>query len=121
MIELLSNARYDATVPVTSDTEYGPAYWVAGTSGPGKYTFKVATYNSTEPTPFNINFDGLRPNAKGTLIVLTAPDGLSANVLDGNEVVNNNVTELVVGKDGAFVFELENYSVAVLTTWGGGV
>lgn len=114
-IQLLSNARYAATVPVTSDTAYGPAYWMAGTSGPGKYTFKAAVYNATENIPFNVQFEGLRAGAKATLTVLTAPDGLSSNVFGGPDVVSRNVTTLTAGK-GGFGFDLENYSVAVLTT-----
>ena len=114
-IQLLSNNRYLATVPVTSDTAYGPAYWMAGTSGPGKYTFKTAVYNSTAPVPYNIQFEGLRQGAKATLTVLTAPSGLSSNVLGGPNVVSTDVRELFAGAQG-FNFELENYSIAVLTT-----
>ena len=88
---------------------------MAGTSGPGKYTFKAAIYNSTETIPFNIEFAGLRAGAKATLTVLTAPDGLSSNVFGGPDVVQRNVTTLTAGKSG-FEFELENYSIAVLTT-----
>ena len=88
---------------------------MAGTSGRGKYTFKAAVYNSTEAIPFNLQFDGLGVGAKATLTVLTAPDGLSSNVFGGPEVVQKQVTTLTAGKKG-FGFELENYSVAVLTT-----
>ncbi|CZR63639.1 probable alpha-N-arabinofuranosidase A precursor [Phialocephala subalpina] len=118
-IELLSNARYNATVPITSDTGFGPAYWVAGVSEPGKYTFKTAIYNATSTVPFNIAFEGLSAGSKGTLTVLTAPDGLSSNTLvDGTvvDVVQKKVTELKASSAGSFTFELENYSVAVLTT-----
>ena len=102
-------------MPVTSDTGFDPAYWLAGTSGPGKYTFKAAVYNSTETIPFNLQFAGLKAGAKATLTVLTAPDGLSSNVFGGPQVVQKNVTTLTAGKSG-FGFELENYSIAVLTT-----
>lgn len=114
-IQLLSNNRYAATVPVTSDTAYGPAYWMAGTSGPGKYTFKTAVYNSTGPVPYNIEFDGLSPGARATLTVLNAPDGLGSNVIGGPNVVQSSVRTLVAGCSG-FDFELENYSIAVLIT-----
>ncbi|KUJ08213.1 putative alpha-N-arabinofuranosidase A [Mollisia scopiformis] len=118
-IQLLSNARYNATVPVSSDADFGPAYWVAGVSDPGQYTFKTAIYNSTSAVPFNIAFDGLAAGAKGTLTVLTAPDGLSSNTLVNGtvvDVVKKIATALTANEEGAFEFELENYSVAVLTT-----
>jgi len=118
-IQLLSNARYNATVPVTSDTAFGPAYWVAGVSAPGQYTFKTAIYNATSAVPFNIAFEGLSAGAKGKLTVLTAPDGLSSNKLVNGtvvDVVQKKVTGLTANSAGAFSFELENYSLAVLTT-----
>ena len=78
--------------------------------------FKVAIYNATAPVPFNITFEGLRERDRATLTVLTAPSGLSSNVLGGPDVVMKNVTQLNAGKGGAFTFELENYSIAVLAT-----
>ena len=119
VIQLLSNARYKSTVPITSDSSYGPAYYVAGTSGAGKYTFKAAIYNATEPVPFDVKFQGIKSGAKATLTVLTAPDAFSANTLDDGVVkdyVDKKSSQVVAGKDGGFAFELENYSVAVLTT-----
>ncbi|TVY25586.1 Alpha-L-arabinofuranosidase A [Lachnellula hyalina] len=119
VIELLSNNRYNATVPVTTDSDYGPAYWVAGVSEPGHYTFKAAIYNSTSTVPFSISFEGLSEGVKGTLSVLNAPDGLSSNTLENgvvSDVVRKTVTTLAAGSGGVFQFELDNYDVAVLTT-----
>lgn len=118
-IELFSNSRYNATVPVTSDSDFGPAYWVAGVSRPGQYTFKTAIYNATEPVPFGIQFEGVRSGAPATLTVLTATDGLDSNTLTNGvvkEVVQKTVKTLKAGIGGSFEFELENYSIAVLTT-----
>lgn len=119
MIDLFSNNRYNATVPVSSDADFGPTYWVAGLSEPGKYTFKTAIYNATESVPFSIALEGIAEGAKGTLSVLSAPDGLSSNTLiDGvvSDVVKKSITELTAGAGGVFTFTLENYNVAVLTT-----
>lgn len=116
MIELLSNNRYSSVVPVTSDTDFGPAYWVAGTSGEGKYTFKTAVYNTTETQNFSVAFDGVTEGAKGTLTILTAPEGLSSNVPGGPQVVNWDSSEVVAGVNGTFQFALEQLTVAVLTT-----
>jgi alpha-N-arabinofuranosidase len=58
--------------------------------------------------------------AGGQLTVLSAPGGLSANVLDENgaptNVVTKNEVQLVAGSGGLFEFELNNWEVAVLTT-----
>lgn len=120
-IELFSNARYDATVPVKVQGEggFGPAYWVAGISGSGMYTFKAAIYNATSPIPFNISFEGVKAGQKGELTVLNAPDGLSSNkLIDGKvvEVVEKKIIELISGKEGNFEFELANYDLAVFKT-----
>lgn len=125
-IKLLSNHRYNATVPVTvrSNDTFGPAYYVAGVSDPGKYTFKVAIYNSTGSVPFNITFEGVEKGQKATLTTLSAtgPDngGLSSNVLVdgvlGPQVVEETTHTLHAGKNGEYVFELGNYHLAVLTT-----
>ncbi|KAH8648281.1 putative alpha-N-arabinofuranosidase A [Tricladium varicosporioides] len=119
VIELFSNNRHNTTVPVTSDSAYGPAYWVAGVSDPGVYTFKAAIYNATENVPFNLQFEGVGQGERAVLTVLNAPDGLSAATLEDGKVKNpvtKKVTELTAGTDGSFTFELENYAVAVLTT-----
>ena len=54
------------------------------------------------------------------LTVLSAPDGLSANVLDEDgtptEVVTKKENELVASSGGVFGFELNNWEVAVFTT-----
>ncbi|KAH8593964.1 glycoside hydrolase superfamily [Bisporella sp. PMI_857] len=117
-IKLLSTHLYDATVPVTAaeGTNFGPAYWVAGVSEPGKYTFKAAVYNATEAQDFNVAFAGLSAGATGELTVLSAADGWSANVPGGEEVVQRNVTTLTAAEGGVFSFELEALSIAVLTT-----
>lgn len=125
-IKLLSNNRYGATVPVKvlSNDTFGPAYYVAGVSDPGKYTFKVAIYNSTGSVPFNIKFDGVKKGQKAHLTTLSATGpgdgGLSSNVLvDGKlgpEVVQETTQTLHAGKNGEYVFELGNYQLAVLTT-----
>ena len=118
-IEILSNSRYNATVPVTSDSDFGPAYWVAGVSAPGKYTFKATIYNATNTVPFDIQFEGVRAGSQATLTVLTSPDALGSNTLTNGvvtETVQKKVQTLKAGAGGRFAFELENYSIAVLTT-----
>lgn len=127
VIKLLSNNRISSTVPVTAasssnGTTFGPAYYVAGISSPGHYTFKVATYNATEPVPFSVKFEGVEEGAIANFTILTAPAAesySSLNLSPGSEVidvVNWNATTLVAGIGGAFTFELDELTVAVLTT-----
>jgi alpha-N-arabinofuranosidase len=112
---------------VISDGVFGPAFYVAGITPSSSsfstiqpaYTFKTAIYNATSPVPFNISFEGIKTGDKATLVVLTAPDGLSSNALVNGtvvEVVQRDVSDIMAGEQGTFEFELENYSLAVLTT-----
>lgn len=100
-----------------SDSGFGPAFYVAGVhSGTTHYTFKAAIYNTTEPIPFNINFEGLRRGSSATLTVLNAPSGLSYNAIGGQNVVKQTVTKLTAQRGGVFSFKLSQYDIAVLTT-----
>ncbi|QSZ37324.1 hypothetical protein DSL72_009422 [Monilinia vaccinii-corymbosi] len=120
--ELLSKNRYNATVPFTvtnsmnSTSPFGPAFYVIGVNNPGEYVFKVAIYNTTEPVPFSIDFEGVDAGAKGTLTVLNAPDGNSMNVYGGEDVVIKTVSTVTAGTGGKFEFELKEYDIAILTT-----
>lgn len=83
------------------------------------YTFKTAVYNATEAVPFDIQFEGVKFGEHATLRVLTAPDGLDSNTLTNGvttEAVQKTVKTLIAGSQGSFAFELDNYSIAVLTT-----
>jgi alpha-L-arabinofuranosidase len=100
---------------MTSDSGFGPAFYVAGVnSDTSQYTFKAAIYNTTAPIPFSIDFEGVKQGTKATLTVLNAPSGLSANVIRGENVVDQTVTRLTAQKGGVFSFELKEYDIAVL-------
>jgi alpha-N-arabinofuranosidase len=103
-IQLLSSARYNSTVSVKSDSDFGPAYYVAGVSAPGNYTFKAAIYNAIEPIPFSIYFEGILTGHVVTLMVLNVDDSLGSNVLLANgtvtQVVNKKVETLIAGNGG---------------------
>ena len=103
---------------MTSDSGFGPAFYVAGVNQKTtEYTFKAAVYNTTAPVPFDIDFEGLDYGARATLTVLNAPGGLSYNSVGGENVVKQTVTELTAQKGGVFSFELKEYDIAVLTTF----
>ncbi|KAH8804445.1 glycoside hydrolase superfamily [Xylogone sp. PMI_703] len=117
-IQLLSSHRFTHTAPMSSDSGFGPAFYVAGVNaGTTEYTFKAAVYNTTESIPFNINFEGLSRGSKATLTILNAPSGLSYNSIGGRNVVEKTVTRLTAKKGGIFSFKLKQYDIAVLTTF----
>jgi len=120
MISLFSSIRLTSVLPVTTNAQTGPLYWVAGQNNiTGSHIAKFAVYNSTGSVPVSIGFEAVNPGTKANLTVLTAADGYSYNWLDEPNVVITTVTELVAGPWG-FEFELPNLSVAVLVTEGDG-
>jgi alpha-N-arabinofuranosidase len=111
MHKLFSNTRTTEVLPTTSDTAFGPAYWVAGVNANTKeYVLKAAIYNATAPVPFSVVF-GDGKGAAETLTVLTAPNPYSEKVLGGTNQVIASVSTLQAS-GGAFPFSLPNYSVA---------
>lgn len=111
------------TLPVFTTTSLGPAYFVAGKNeGVGSYMLKAAVYDSKNAAPadvpLTVRFDGLSSGATAQLTVLTAPSPLAQNTPGGPEVVQKNVTTLIAGSDGSFVFALPNLSVGLLEAKG---
>lgn len=105
---------------MTSDTGFGPLYYVAGTSAKGTGIFKAAVYNSTEDVPVSLKFEGYSKGSTATLTVLTGPEnpyGYNDPFTHVN-VVNETTSTVIAGADGSFQFSLPQLSVAVLETDG---
>jgi alpha-N-arabinofuranosidase len=113
MIELFSTHRISTTLPI-ANASFKPIYYVAGYSNSSdSYLLKTAVYNGTATNSLSVAFDGVSPGAKGTLTVLTAPNGTSYNKV-GTDVVRKHVKRVTAGYGGVFTFELPNLSVSVL-------
>ncbi|KAL9115357.1 MAG: hypothetical protein Q9227_000678 [Pyrenula ochraceoflavens] len=142
MVQLMSSTRIGTTLPVTSDTGFGPVYYVAGSKGSnstspstkrspftprggplprqatgssGGYILKAAVYNSTSDVSMSVSFPGVSAGSTATLTVLTAPDAESYSTL-GNDVVQKSVTSVAAAGNGTFVFNAPDLSVLVLET-----
>ncbi|KAB5536249.1 glycoside hydrolase superfamily [Coniochaeta sp. 2T2.1] len=120
LLKLFGNHIISKTLPVTSDTGFGPLYYVAGTSAKGTGIFKAAVYNSTEDVPVSLKFQGFSKGATATLTVLTGPEnpyGYNDPFTHVN-VVKETTSTVTAGDDGSFKFSLPELSVAVLETDG---
>jgi alpha-N-arabinofuranosidase len=111
------------TLPVASNSSYGPLYWAAGKDElrNGAMVWKGAVYNTTNSSevPVSVHFQGVQPGAKAELTVLTNPGGDPYAYNDpftGVNIVNTTKSELTAGASGAFTFSLPELSVAVLDT-----
>lgn len=73
-------------------------------------------YNSTEPVPVSLTFEGVKTGSPAELTVLTAPDAFAMNEVGGPNLVDSKVQTVEAGKGGVFEFELPDLSIAVLKT-----
>ncbi|KAK0610385.1 glycoside hydrolase superfamily [Bombardia bombarda] len=118
--KLLGNHAIAKTLPVTATSGgFGPLYYVAGKGAKGTGIFKAAVYNTTQPVPVSIRFEGIaKQGAKATLTVLTGPEnpyGVNDPFTRVN-VVEEKASTLKAGRGGVFEFSLPRLSVAVLET-----
>ncbi len=115
MVQLFSGTRFTEILPITSTTNFGPVYWVAGqNTATGSHILKVAVYNSTGTVPITVSFGGVLPGVQAILTVLTAPNGTSYAQI-GSDPVITTVTTLTAGAQG-FSFDMPDLSIAVLAT-----
>ncbi|KAF1959288.1 glycoside hydrolase, partial [Byssothecium circinans] len=113
------------TLPTSSNSSYGPLYWVAGKDDArnGALVWKGAVYNTTNSStvPVAVHFEGVSPGTKASLTVLTNAVGDPYAYNDpftGINIVNSTTSEVSAGPSGAFEFSLPQLSVAVLDTDG---
>ncbi|KAJ5998864.1 glycoside hydrolase [Penicillium sp. IBT 35674x] len=104
--KMFSTNRGSTIMPVTSDSAFGPVYWVASVSDTGTYYVKLANYGpSTENVTININ---------------GATAG-SLELLSGGELVSNyphdvsiTTSTTSVSGSGTFTVDMPAWAVAVL-------
>ncbi|KAL1605238.1 hypothetical protein SLS60_004782 [Paraconiothyrium brasiliense] len=120
---LFAHSPISHTLPTTSNSSYGPLYWVAGRDEARNdaLVWKGAVYNTTNSStvPVSVKFQGVAPGTKASLTVLTnsVADNYAYNdPFTGVNIVNTTTSELSAGVSGAFEFVLPQLSVAVLDT-----
>lgn len=116
LFKLFSSTRFTATLPATSEDDFGPAYWATGINeDTNTYVFKCAVYNTTETVPFAVSFEGVEEGATGMLTVLSSSGPWAANVLGGENVVVETSTEITAGEGGVFEWEMDSLTVGLFT------
>lgn len=119
VISFLSSVRITENLPMTlsADTDFGPAFWVAGRSNvTGAHILKATVYNSSANVPFSVTFDGVYGGTVANLTYLTAPMNASNTI--GNNVVQTTTQTVKANRAGQFNFELPDYSVAIMEISG---
>ena len=115
--QLFSHNSFTHTLPTTSNSSFGPLYYVAGVDNTSNsHIFKAAVYNSTADVPVSLTFDGVKAGTSASLTVLTAADPLGMNEVGAANIVDKKTSTVTAGVNGVFDFSLPNLSVAVLKT-----
>lgn len=111
--KMFANNYGSETVPITSDSNFGPLYW-AGTkdaSPSGKYYLKIVNFDGASSTPVTVTIADKSSPAK--LITLSGPDKYSTNTLGSVTSVWTETT--IYSKNGTYNFTLSGeYASAVL-------
>lgn len=105
--QLFSINRGDTIKEATSDSAFGPVYWVASSAG-NRYFVKMANY-SPNAEDVTVSVPGTR---SGKLTVL-ADDDPNASNSDSETLVTPSEKD-ITGENGSFSFSLPAWSVAVL-------
>ncbi|KAJ5621443.1 Arabinosidase A [Penicillium herquei] len=106
--QMFSVNHGDTIKEVTSDSAFGPVYWVASSASDSSYFVKLANYGS-ETQDLSVSISGLS-TAKLTVVGDDDPD--AANTPDESPVVP--VESTLSSSNGTFTFTLPAWSVAVL-------
>lgn len=120
--ELFARHTMSHTLPATSDSAFGPLYYVAGANeAAGSFIWKGAVYNTTDSAdvPVSVAFEGVKPGTKAALTVITNPSGDPYGYNDphtGVNIVDHTTYIIVSTSEGVFEFDLPELSVAVLDT-----
>ncbi|RAL04416.1 Arabinosidase A [Aspergillus ibericus CBS 121593] len=105
--EMFSTNRGDTIKEVTSDTDFGPVYWVASSAGDAYYV-KLANYGSN-PQTLTVAISG---TTTGKLTILADSDPEAYNSDTQTLVTPSEST--VQASNGTFTFSLPAWAVAVL-------
>ncbi|KAF7716533.1 Non-reducing end alpha-L-arabinofuranosidase [Penicillium ucsense] len=117
LYKLFNDHHMTNTLPSTSDSDFGPLYYATGMNNKtNSYIFKAAVYNSTEEIPISLSFEGVGRGAMADLTILTAPNEVAMNGVDGANIVQTQTKKIKAGKQGVFEFKMPSLSVAVLET-----
>jgi alpha-N-arabinofuranosidase len=110
--KMFSRARGSTILPVTSDTGFGPVYWVASSTSGGTYYVKLANYGTVAES-VTIKIPAGTAAAVASLEILTG-DPLATNHVFTTQTVPYTIS--VTGSATAgWTFTMPAYSVAVLT------
>jgi alpha-N-arabinofuranosidase len=101
------------TLPMSSNTAFGPVYWSSTISASGTYYVKIVNFNGAASTPITVTCTG-NSKTTATLITLTAASESSSNSLGNMQQIWTETT-VSASSAGVFSFTLSGtYISAVL-------
>lgn len=101
----------DTILPVTSDSAFGPVYWVASSKSSSAYYVKLANYgNATETV--SVKFPDVTLSSAATLTLLSA--GQMVANYPGMVSITPTTSNVTGSASAGYQFEIPAWGVAVL-------
>ncbi|KAK3937686.1 glycoside hydrolase superfamily [Diplogelasinospora grovesii] len=108
---MFSTHRGTTILPVTSDTNFGPVYWVASSQSGGTYYAKLANYGSAAAS-VTVKFSGTGFSTAAQLTLLSGPQ-LTANY-PGIVSITPQTSTVTGSSSAGYTFSIPAWGVAVL-------
>jgi alpha-N-arabinofuranosidase len=108
--KLFSTNRGTKILPVTSNSAFGPVYWVASSTDAGTYYVKLANYGTAEES-VTIEIPGATLSTTATLHLVSGDADTSNYPLDVS--VTDTTSSVSGSADDGYTFTIPAYGVAV--------
>jgi alpha-N-arabinofuranosidase len=112
---MFSTNRGTTILPVTSDSAFGPVYWVASSKSDGTYYVKLANYGSSAAS-VTVKFSGATFSSFASLMLLSGPQ-LTSNYPGIVSITPQTSTVAGSSSDG-YAISIPAWGVAVLAVTG---
>lgn len=103
--------RGDTILPVTSDSDFGPVYWVASSKSDSTYYVKLANYGSSAQN-LTVKFSSLAVSSPATLTLLSGGELISN--YPGAVSISPSTSTIDGSASEGYSFSIPAWGVAVL-------
>lgn len=108
---MFSANRGDTILPVTSDSGFGPVYWVASSKSSSTYFVKLANYGESTEN-ITVKFPSLGDASSATLTLLSGAETVSN--FPGAVSITPQTSNITGSGTGGYSFDIPAWGVAVL-------
>lgn len=108
---MFSTHRGDTILPVTSNSDFGPVYWVASSKSESTYYVKMANYGSSAQT-VAVKFPSITLSSSASLTMLSGGELVSN--YPGMVSITSETSNITGSTSDGYSFSIPAWGVAVL-------